>query len=386
MTTFTGTAGNDSWTVVGASTFTLNGLGGVDTLSLGTSERTSYSITKSSDGAVHVDSVSAASGGALHATLLSIEKLVFDSGRDTLDLTTYFAQAAPVGLSIIGGAGNDNLLGGAGDDTITGLSGDDTITGGAGNDQIDAGSGNDVVVYSGQRASYTVAAANAASVTVSDRTGADGNDTVSNAEHLQFSDMSVNLRVGSLSRSIPAASLQTLEELYVGFFNRIPDADGMAYWIGQFAAGSSIKQIGESFYVAAVQFSNLTGYSPTMSNAAFVTVVYKNVLGRSSVDQGGLDYWTTALANGSETHGSLVASILTSAHTFKGDPTFAYVADLLDNKLAVATAFAIQQGLTYLSSDASITNGMAIAAAVTSSSTAEALGLIGVNDPAFMPL
>lgn len=100
MPTYTGTAGNDSWTVVNPGTFTLDGLGGIDTMFLGTSLRSSYNITQTADGAVHVDTVSGASG-VLRATLLNMEKLVFNSQRDTLDLGTYFGdKTAPTVKSI----------------------------------------------------------------------------------------------------------------------------------------------------------------------------------------------------------------------------------------------------------------------------------------------
>ncbi len=91
MATYTGTANNDSWTVVNPGTFTLDGLGGTDTLYMGTSLRSSYTITRTSDGVVHVDSISGASG-ALHATLVNMEKLVFNNRTDVLDLTTYFGD------------------------------------------------------------------------------------------------------------------------------------------------------------------------------------------------------------------------------------------------------------------------------------------------------
>ena len=89
MTTYTGTANNDSWNLITPGTFTLDGLGGTDTLNLGTTLRSAYSITKASDGSVHVDSISGASAG-LHATLKNMEVLTFGSGSDVLDLTTYF--------------------------------------------------------------------------------------------------------------------------------------------------------------------------------------------------------------------------------------------------------------------------------------------------------
>lgn len=91
MATVTGTANNDSWTVVQAGTFTLDGLAGVDTLYLGTSKLSDYVLAQQSDGSVTVDSVSGASS-ALHAKLYNIEKLVFSSGRTTIDLTTYFGD------------------------------------------------------------------------------------------------------------------------------------------------------------------------------------------------------------------------------------------------------------------------------------------------------
>lgn len=94
MATYTGTAGNDSWTVINPGTFTLDGLGGTDTLYLGTSLRSDYTITRAADGTVHVDSVSGASQ-QLHATLVNMEVLVFNNKRDTLDLATYFAGLLP---------------------------------------------------------------------------------------------------------------------------------------------------------------------------------------------------------------------------------------------------------------------------------------------------
>ena len=89
MPTYNGTSGNDSWNLISPGTFTLNGGGGYDTLNLGTSLRSAYSITKDASGSVHVDSISAASS-PLHATLNGISVLTFNSTQDVLDLTTYF--------------------------------------------------------------------------------------------------------------------------------------------------------------------------------------------------------------------------------------------------------------------------------------------------------
>jgi hypothetical protein len=263
--------------------------------------------------------------------------------------------------------------------TIVGTIANELFSGGNGSDTIDGGAGFDTSTYSLAIANYKVSKTGSGFI-VTDKTSTDGTDTLSNIEQLKFTDMTVNLTIQSLASSAPQADVQRLEELYVAFFNRVPDADGLAYWIGQMNAGQSINQIAESFYNAGIQYSDLTGFSSTMSNNDFVNVVYRNVLGRSEgADSEGLAYWSNALGNQSETHGSLVSTIIGTAHTFKGNATWGWVADLLDNKIAVAKTFAVDLGLTYNTPNDSISKGMAIAAAVTPTSTADAIALIGVS-------
>lgn len=195
---------------------------------------------------------------------------------------------------------------------------------------------------------------------------------------LQLSGRSINLTVGDIARTITPAQLDSVIELYIAYINRVPDADGMVYWINQLKAGKTLAQIGESFYSAAVQYAGLTGYSAGMDPEDFVRVVYRNVLGRDNPDAEGLAYWGSALAKGTATYGTLVSAILDSAHTFKGNAQYGYVADLLDNKIMVGKAFAISYGLVFDSPGETISNGMAIAAAVTSTSIEAALELMGI--------
>jgi len=136
---------------------------------------------------------------------------------------------------------------------------------------------------------------------------------------LQFSDVTVNLQIGDLAKTISSSDLQKIIELYVAFFNRVPDADGLAYWISKRSEGQSINQIAESFYNAGIDYSSVTGYTKTMSNQAFVNIVYKNVLGRSDGgDADGVAYWSDQLATGKATRGSLVSTMLDSAHGLRG--------------------------------------------------------------------
>lgn len=255
----------------------------------------------------------------------------------------------------------------------------DAVQAVAGNDVIDGQGGNDTVNFGSNRASYKINLGSAigGGMTV---VGKEGTDALLNIERLHFTDMSVNLQVQAVASSISAIELMRLEELYVAFFNRVPDADGLQYWINDLKGGRSLMQIAESFYGAGIAFSKLTGYTKDMTNEAFVNVIYKNVLGRvDGADQEGLQYWTNALSSGVDNHGSLVLKILYSAHTFKGDPQYGWVADLLDNKVTVAHAFAVKAGLNYNSDDDSIAKGMQIAALVTPTDTSAALSLIGIS-------
>ncbi|RZI44597.1 DUF4214 domain-containing protein [Herbaspirillum sp. HC18] len=241
---------------------------------------------------------------------------------------------------------------------------------------------NGVATFAYNRNNYTITSAGLSYI-VTPLRGTEGVTTLTNVQALKFADVTINLGIGSKSKTISSSDLTSLIELYIAYFNRVPDADGLSYWIDQLKAGSTLDQIGASFYAAAIPYSSLTGYSSTMTNADFVTKVYQNVLGRSTPDQEGLDYWSSSLANGTQTRGTLIRSMLYSAHSFKGNATYGWVADLLDNKASVSNYFAVQQGLNYNSPATSIEQGMAIAAAITSTSTAEATSRIGTGDAAF---
>ncbi|MBC3881960.1 DUF4214 domain-containing protein [Undibacterium sp. LX40W] len=240
-------------------------------------------------------------------------------------------------------------------------------------------------VFPGIRSNYTISRT-ATGFVVTD-VGIGGGTTTINLPktRARFADVTVNLLVGDKSTLIPPAKLKSLIELYIAFFNRVPDADGMSYWIDQIKGGMTLEQLADNFYKAAILYSNLTGYSDSMSDADFVRIIYKNVLGRSEVDQEGLNYWTSALAKpagsiGAQTRSSLINTILNSAHSFKGDSQYGWVADLIDNKIEIATFFSIQQGLSFNTAEESISKGMEIASAVTFLDISQAKGKLSSSE------
>jgi hypothetical protein len=280
-------------------------------------------------------------------------------------------------LALAHGSRIENAVGSAYGDTLLGNGFDNVLIGGGGDDRIEGDGGIDTAAFSGSIANFRIEKVGSA-VYVTDRQGGQGTDVLTGIEKLHFQDMSVDLTVQDVAAAVSGARLQAVVELYVGFFNRVPDAEGLNFWLNQMNDGMTTAQVADSFYTAALQFSDLTGYSSSMTNEDFVKVIYKNVLGRTSVDAGGLAYWSDALAHGTETRGSLLESILDSAHTFEGNAQYGWVADLLSNKFEVGKLFAVDMGLTFNTSEASISRGMEIAAAVTPTDIDAAVQLIGV--------
>ncbi len=97
---------------------------------------------------------------------------------------------------IDGDSGGDTLDGAFGSDTILGGTGDDTLTGGPGDDIIDPGAGgSDVVIYTGNRADYTIHDNQDGTFVITDNRGGspDGIDTLLQAADLQFADQLIDI-------------------------------------------------------------------------------------------------------------------------------------------------------------------------------------------------
>ncbi len=103
--------------------------------------------------------------------------------------------------TLLGGDGNDRVLGGNNADTLDGGTGNDflgggasndTLTGGAGNDSLDGGTGRDTASFAGDLSNFDIARVGT-SIVVTDLTGAEGVDTVSNVEQFAFAGVVYNV-------------------------------------------------------------------------------------------------------------------------------------------------------------------------------------------------
>lgn len=275
--------------------------------------------------------------------------------------------------TLSGGAGSDRLSGGAGDDRLDGGAGDDRLDGGAGDDRLDGGAGSDVATFAGPLSGYALTR-DGGTVLIRDlRAGGgridgsgrdDGTDVVTGddiatgIERLRFADLQVSLTVQSVAATVPAATLDRIIELYIGFFARVPAADGLEYWIGEFSDGSTVPEIAERFLRigSSPALREVTGYwdftrNGELSDQDFVRAVFRNVLGREARDEG-LDYWSAQLATDGSSRGSLVCAMLDSAHALSEDANWGWVASLLEDRTTMSRLVAIEWGLGYASTDA----------------------------------
>ena len=158
--------------------------------------------------------------------------------------------------------------------TLTGGQGNDTAYTGPGNDTMDGGGGIDTAVFYGSRSNFTIAQHADGSLTVTDTTGAEGVDTLSNVERLQFDNGKVafdmNGSAGITAKLIGAA---------FGLSNLQPALSGEG--IGIFDLGYTLEQIAQPA-INTTLFQTLAGSN---SNLAFVTLVYHNVLGTGNASE-----------------------------------------------------------------------------------------------------
>ncbi|MEO0906681.1 MAG: M10 family metallopeptidase C-terminal domain-containing protein, partial [Pseudomonadota bacterium] len=167
-------------------------------------DNTTYGVGNDSGRAVYgISDATTNNAGNLLAFVI-----VDDGGSDTVDYSAFSSDQlinlnqetfSNVGgstgnMSIARGTVIENAVAGSGNDTLIGNDTGNVLTGGLGDDTIDGGSNVDVAVFSGNMADYTITQT-ALGVFVVE--GADGTDTLTNVEFLQFDDQNMRLLRGT---------------------------------------------------------------------------------------------------------------------------------------------------------------------------------------------
>lgn len=191
-----------------------------------------------------------------------------------------------VAAEITGDTGNNIIKSGDMGDVILAGAGDDTINPGGGSDRVDGGTGFDNVILSNSRSQVTVTNDNDGTFTI--KVGSDTLD-ITNVERLQLSDATIALDLDGTA----GAGYR----LYQAVFNRTPDEGGLGFWIKELDKGAfNLISMSQAF-IGSPEFQQTYGTPETVSNDAFINLLYQNVLGRAAEGDGFI-YWTGQLDGG----------------------------------------------------------------------------------------
>ena len=252
--------------------------------------------------------------------------------------------------------------------------GNDSLTSSSNNELFDGGAGTDTVIFTGKFSNYSFTRTSTSIDLDDQRTGTnDGTDTLSNIEYIQFTDQTIEeskvdivktysgefsdykfyskgngvyqIKTDSGYDDITGLPLLTFTgeattssfkeisaivdikgtfdqvtglntdsgrmfRLYNASFKRLPDPDGLAYWIDNFSSGRNTIRVVASSFLGSEEFAER--YGANVTDEKFVNTLYQNVLGRDA-DTSGLNYWLGQLNSGAETRCEVLLGFAESA-------------------------------------------------------------------------
>ena len=276
----------------------------------------------------------------------------------TLDLTpgatsSFFGKP----ITIDGGTTIENAFGGDGADTITGNdaanalsgmrgadslsggAGDDVLTGGAGDDTLAGGAGDDTAVYVGNIGDYVITVVGT-SATVTDSSGAEGSDSLTGIENLQFADQNFVVEPNDppLAAADTVAAVEdtplTIAAATLLANDSDPEGDALTIQSVANAIGgtAALTAAGDVIFTPAADFNGQAGFDYTIgdgfggTSTATVTVAVAPVNDAPVTSAGLLAATEDVLANGS-----------LAATDVDGDAlTFALSADATHGSVSVA--------------------------------------------------
>jgi Ca2+-binding RTX toxin-like protein len=173
--------------------------------------------------------------------------------------------AASAGIEGTGNELDNMLVGNELANLLEGREGNDTLDGGEGDDILDGGPGVDVASYSGNRTDYAVSNAGTAV------SGPEGNDLLVNVERIHFANRSVafDLDLGQATGN----AVRVIGAAFDAPYNNVSTYVGIA--IDLFESGLTVLDV----CAAALSTPLYLSIAGSSSNEAFVTTVYRNVVG-----------------------------------------------------------------------------------------------------------
>lgn len=167
------------------------------------------------------------------------------------------------------------------------------------NDNFYGGGGIDTLVLPSLRSNYKIEASNYVWDTVrdvgnlpgffiTDQTGNINTTQLNQVERLKFSDGNIALDTAK------GESGGEAYRMYKAAFDRVPDQEGLGFWIHALDQGYSLEQVSAAV-MTSPEFQRV--YGANSSNYTFVNLLYQHVLHREA-DSEGFNFWNNALNAG----------------------------------------------------------------------------------------
>lgn len=204
---------------------------------------------------------------------------------------------------------------------------------------VNGGAGVDLFGFAGARADYNITNTGEGYAVLSKNGAGGGLPLLVGVELLKFSNTTVNLEYD-----------EVVQALYVAYFGRAADANGMRSFQEQLAkldaphdivgissaygSNPALRQLIDSFGKSAESDALYPDGVP-----AFVGAIYKNVLGRTA-DAEGLAYWSNAIDSGALSQANAALSIMAGALENTSAQGL-LDARRIDNTLALASDFTL---------------------------------------------
>ncbi len=266
--------------------------------------------------------------------------------------TFYGAQSAPVTQptprsplepatpfpEYVASNGADRFAARAGDEVINGMGGTDTLS------------------LTGDKSQYTLTLSRANTVLTDRVLDRDGTDILVSIERLDFlsddpifisRDFDIDTYDGIVT--LAESELVQIVELYIAYFNRAPDATGLAFWGNAFADGLALYEMAALFID---QEETRATYPKNLSNSDFATAVYNNVLGRVP-DAEGFSFWIDMLNLGAVERDVFILSVLEGAKAeIPSGVSLAFEMQVLEDrqylsdKTDIGAYFAVHKGMS----------------------------------------
>ncbi|KJS05164.1 MAG: hypothetical protein VR73_12880 [Gammaproteobacteria bacterium BRH_c0] len=219
-----------------------------------------------------------------------------------------------------GSDGDDLIIGYGGANIIHAHGGNDRIYGGPLDDFIDGGAGDRDTLLAFHLPSQYVYQDGVLS-------GAEGIDQLVSIEFIGFGFNYNDERFAVLVRpedlvetAGPGSSnvtriLEGICDLYIAYFDRAPEPEGLLYWFKNiYEGGAGLDDLSRSF---ADQIEYRQTYPEGLNNREFVEAIYENLFDREP-DQTGWDYWINDLDQGLMARETFIFSVIEGAYATSG--------------------------------------------------------------------